>query len=94
MTAGQEQLLALILTALGVVFIPMFIALIRVIRKWTIVEMRLEALAGDMHELVESKDKVHTEMFKQLSEDRAATDKRLRWLEENLWKRGSRPNAL
>lgn len=85
MTAGQEQLLALILTALGVVFIPLLLLMVRVIIKWTKVEARLEELTTDMKSIVTDKDKTHTEMLTQMTNDRRATDKRLRWLEENVW---------
>jgi hypothetical protein len=65
------------------------VLVLRVVIKWTKTEAKLEALAQDMRELVEAKDKIHREMYTTMREDRAATDKRLRWLEENLWgKRG------
>lgn len=65
--------------------IPALVLLVRLVVKWTKVEERLAELAEDMRELVKDKDKVHTELATQMREDRAATDRRLRWLEENLW---------
>lgn len=41
-----------------------------------------------MRQLVENKDRIHAEMLGQMREDRQATDRRLRWLEEYLWRRG------
>ena len=86
MTNGQQQLLAIILTALGVIFIPLCIALIRGIVKWTRVEDKLNVLVDDMKQLVEAKDKTHAEMIRTMADDRAANDRRLRWLEEHYWK--------
>lgn len=87
MTAGQDQLLILILTALGVIFIPLLLLLVRIIIKWTKVEIRLDELTSDMSKLVLDKDRTHTEIVNQMIDDRRATDKRLRWLEENVWNR-------
>lgn len=66
--------------------IPTLIFLIRGAIKWTRVEDRLTEIAKDLNEIVADKDKVHTEMLTQMREDRAATDRRLRWLEETRWK--------
>ncbi len=92
MSAGQEQLLALILTSMAVIFIPLLALMVRIVSKWTKVETKLDVLVEDMKGIVADKDKTHSEMLKQMSDDRRATDRRLRWLEETLWK-GSR-NAL
>lgn len=92
MTPGQEMVVSIILSVIGIVFIPLLITLIRVTVKWTKVEAKLDELARDMRDLVESKDKVHTDMIRSMSEDRDATNRRLRWLEEHIW-RNSR-NAL
>lgn len=59
--------------------------------KWTKVEDKLENLVGDVRELVSEKDNTHKSMIAQMRDDRTASDRRLRWLEENLWKnRGTR----
>lgn len=92
MSSGQEQLLALILSAFAVIFIPLLIALIRGIVKWTRVEDKLDELVKDMSQLIRDKDATHEAMLKQMTDDRHATDRRLRWLEENLWK--GRRNAV
>lgn len=92
MSSGQEQLLALILSAFAVIFIPLLIALIRGIVKWTRVEDKLDELVKDMGQLIKDKDATHEAMLKQMTDDRSVTDRRLRWLEENLWK--GRRNAV
>lgn len=92
MTSGQQQLLALMISALAVIFIPLLIALIRGIVKWTRVEDKLDELVKDMSQLIKDKDATHEAMLKQMTDDRRATDRRLRWLEENLWK--GRRNAV
>jgi len=61
--------------------------------RWATVEHRLEDLVDDVKKLVADKDRVHTEMLTTIREDRAATDKRLRWLEEHLWKRNGSTNG-
>lgn len=92
MNSGQEQLLALMISALAVIFIPLLIALIRGIVKWTRVEDKLDELVKDMSQLIKDKDATHEAMLRQMTDDRSATDRRLRWLEENLWK--GRRNAV
>jgi hypothetical protein len=77
---------SLILSALSIVFIPMMIMLYRGIVKWTRVESKLEELGSDIKQLVVDKDKTHAEIIRQMTNDRQATDRRLRWLEENVWK--------
>ncbi len=93
MSNGQVQLLTILLSAIGIIFIPMLVVLVRGIVKWTRVEDKLDEVIRDMKELVLDKNKVHLEITTQMREDRSATDKRLRWLEEYLWSRG-KPNAL
>lgn len=79
--------ITLILTILSVLLIPCLILLVRATVKWTRVEDRLNMVADDLKELVHDKDKVHQEIIAQMREDRNATNRRLRWLEENLWKK-------
>lgn len=80
------------ISALAVIFIPLLIALIRGIVKWTRVEDKLDELVKDMSQLIKDKDATHEAMLRQMTDDRSATDRRLRWLEENLWK--GRRNAV
>lgn len=70
------------LSSLAVIFIPILIVLIRGAVKWTRTEDQLGTLVSKVEELVDAKDKVHTEILEQMRTDRAATDKRLRYIEE------------
>lgn len=71
---------------------PTLAFIIRATIKWTRVEDKLEELVNDMRKLVEDKEKTHTDIINQMTEDRRATNLRLRWLEENVWNRSK--NAL
>ena len=42
---------------------------------------------------MESKDRVHERIYKAMEDNASKTDRRLRWLEENLWKRGGGQNG-
>lgn len=55
--------------------------LVVAIRRQTKTEDSIADLAEDVKKLVVDKDKVHSEMLEQMRFDRAATDKRLRELE-------------
>lgn len=78
-----------LLTVIGVLLIPVIVVLVRGAIKWTRVEDKLDRAVGDLHALVADKDRVHAEMISQMREDRAATNTRLRWLEEHLWRQGT-----
>lgn len=87
MTADQRfTIIILILSLVFTIMVAVLGAIIRVTQKWTRTEDRLNNLIEDVKELIEDKDKTHTEMLTSMREDRAATDRRLRWLEETLWK--------
>lgn len=89
-----DQRFTLLVVLITAVFLPMIALLYRGIVKWTRTEDKLDELIKDVNKLIIDKDKTHAEMLAQMTNDRAATDRRLRWLEENIWKRGSRPNAV
>lgn len=72
------------LSVLSVLGIPALALVIRLTIRFTVLADRLTAVA-------EGEEKAHTEMYRTMREDRAVTDKRLRWLEENLWRGGRRP---
>lgn len=91
MTADQR--LTLILGFISVVGIPTLTFAFRAMIKWTRVQSTLENLVSDVKELIENKEKVHAMMFQTMKDDRSATDKRLRWLEENLWWKGRSPHG-
>lgn len=65
-----------IVTAIGT---PALVLLFRLTVRFTQMSDRIADLAED-------KERVHQEMYRSMREDRAATDRRLRWLEENLWR--------
>ena len=89
-----EWVIAL-LSIFSVLLLPAIGLLISLVARWIRVEARMSEFTDDLRELVVSKDKMQGEMLQQMREDRAATDRRLRWLEENLWKFGvrSQPRA-
>ena len=72
------------LSALAVLALPALALVIRL-------TVRFTSMADKLTSLVEDKERVHAEMYRTMREDRAATDRRLRWLEENLWRYRRRP---
>jgi hypothetical protein len=87
MAGGEAAVSALTLITIGlsvisVLLLPAVGILIRGAVKWTRTESQLGHLVGDMRELVADKDKVHQEILAQMRDDRAATDRRLRYIEE------------
>lgn len=80
------EILATGLTVIGVILIPLIAIMVRMIVKWTRIEDKLSHVADSIDKLVKDKDQVHGELLAQMREDRKATDRRLRWLEENRWK--------
>jgi hypothetical protein len=87
-TGINWESVAVIAASVFAVLSPILLLLIRTIQKWTRVEDKLEDLVTDVKQLVIDKDRVHLEINTQIREDRTATDRRLRWLEEHLWKDG------
>lgn len=85
MSSGER--FTLILSAIGIIGIPTLAFVVRATIKWTRVEDKLEVIATKLLDLVRDKDKIHSKMLQQMREDREATNRRLRWLEENLWRR-------
>lgn len=82
------QILSAMMTILGVMLIPLMAMAVRGLVKWTKSEVQLTQVAKDLAALVEDKDKTHAAMQEQMKYDRDATNRRLEWLEHNLW--GSR----
>lgn len=81
---------ALALTVVAVLLIPLLALTYRLVIKWTKAEAKLDETVKDLGELVARKDQAHKWLYEQMTNDRDATDKRLRWLEENLWHEGKR----
>lgn len=53
--------------------------------RWARTEQRLENLIIQVDKRTEQTDATHREIVTTIRQDRAATDSRLRWLEETLW---------
>lgn len=66
--------------------VPLIIFLIRGAIKWTRVEDKLTQAISRLDDLVRDKETTHAAMLQQMSDDRKATDLRLRWLEQNVWR--------
>lgn len=73
-------------TLVGIILIPIVVLLWRVAVGATHLKDQIENMEKDIKDLVENKDKTHQTIFESMKEDRRATDRRLRWLEENVWK--------
>lgn len=84
------DILTILISITGVLLIPSLILMVKLVRQWTRQEDKLNELINDVGKLIQDKDRVHQEMYRQMREDRLATDKRLRWLEENQWKSARR----
>jgi hypothetical protein len=76
--------LAFLISAIGVIMIPAIALLFRAVVKWTKTESKVDVLVKQLTEQAADSDKVHTEMYNQMREDRAATNHRLEFL-ERLW---------
>lgn len=87
-TGVNWESVGVIITGITLIVAPVFVFLVRITAKWTKVEDKLENVVEDVKALVVDKDKVHAEFLAQMREDRSATDRRLRWLEQNLWRKG------
>jgi hypothetical protein len=85
---SQFEWIVAALTVFSVLLIPALAILLRGAIKWTRTEDKLSTLVDDVRELITDKDKVHAEMLKQMADDRMATDRRLRFLEEFWMEQG------
>lgn len=80
------EIVTLILGIITSLLIPLIVLLVRGAIKWTRVESKIDHAISELGSIVADKDRVHQEIYTQMREDRAATDRRLRWLEEHLWR--------
>jgi len=89
------QWIGLSLSALAVLGLPAVAMLMRGTIKWTRLEAKLDGVISDVKEIKDNKEQAHLLMLGEMKDDRAATDRRLRWLEEGRWRevRGER-NAV
>ena len=84
------NLITVILSILGIILIPILGVLIRGMVRWIRTEDELKVLVADVRELIENKDKVHSDILNQMRFDRDATNQRLRYLEEYFMSHGMR----
>jgi hypothetical protein len=70
--------------------IPILGFLITISVQWGGLRSDLRSINKDLIEIVKDKDDMQHSILDQMKVDREATDRRLRWLEENVWRnRGS-----
>lgn len=84
------EITTLILTVISVLLIPAVAFLIRGAIKWTRTEDNVAHLVDKVSQLVDDKDKIHTEIYMQMQHDRDATNRRLEYLERAWMERGKR----
>jgi hypothetical protein len=76
--------LAFIISAMGVIMIPAIALLFRGAIKWSRTEGKLDVVIQKVSEIVADKDKVHSDLYNAIREDRNATNRRLEYL-ERIW---------
>lgn len=81
------QIASLTIGIMATLILPVVVFLIRGAMKWSAVETKLDQAITRLDAIVRDKDATHQVMLQQMSDDRRATDRRLRWLEENVWRR-------
>lgn len=69
---------------IAILIIPGLVMLVRITRKWAQIEDKQNQLIEAIEKLVEDKDKVHSELYNMMREDRDATNTRLTYL-ERIW---------
>lgn len=84
-TDAQFIVLTTLLVAVVGGIWTMIVYVARGAAKWARIEQRLENLVKQVDRRAEQTDAVHREIVTTIRQDRAATDSRLRWLEETLW---------
>ncbi len=84
--SGFQVWLTIALSFLGIILIPLLFALIKVVQRATRLEVKQDQLVKSLASLVQDQEKIHASIFQQQREDRKATNTRLRWLEQNVWK--------
>lgn len=82
------EVFTVVLATISVIVAPLMVMIIRMAVKWTRVEEKLNTVVGELREIVGNGDRVHLAIMDEIRRDRDATNQRLRWLEEYLWKKG------
>lgn len=83
----------LALSFIAVILGPLFVLIFRLTIGATRLSDRVVNIEQDLKDLVSEKDKTHQLLLSQMKDDRQATDRRLRWLEQNLWRYFRNGNA-
>ena len=78
-------IVTIMISVMSIIVIPLLVSVFRAALRWKGIEDKLEKVVTDIREIVDDKNRIHTELVGMMREDREATNRRLRWLEENLW---------
>jgi hypothetical protein len=78
------------LTLAWAVTLALLRAVLRRVREDTTQQLEIGALRGDLTRAMADQARYQAAVQDQMNADRAATDRRLRWLEEHLWKTSPR----
>jgi len=81
------------ISILGIILIPFLALLFRLTIKSTQLVDRVANIDQGLKEAVQNQTKQNAELNAQMRDDRLATNQRLRWLEENLWRRDGERNS-
>jgi hypothetical protein len=84
------EITSLLLGFISVLLIPSLVLMVRAAIKWTRVEERLDRVVEDLDKLVKDKDATHAAIIATMREDRETMNRRVEWLERNVWSRGQR----
>lgn len=90
LAVSPQENLTVIVSGLSFLFVVMMASLgliVRITRKWTSVENKLDHMTENLATIVRNNDKVHEEIVAQMREDRRASNERLVWLERNVYPR-------
>lgn len=87
------EIVTVLISASGVILIPILVLMVRTAMRWTRTEDKLTAVVENLERMLTESDKVHNAMYSQMANDRDVTDKRLRFIEEWFMRRGS-DNAI
>lgn len=89
MSVNAYQYLEIILTILAVLILPGIGLMIRSAVRSARLESDVRNVIEDVKQVIMAETEAHKEIYAQMREDRKASNQRLSWLEQNLWKRGS-----
>lgn len=79
----MPQWLSTVLTIVGVIVLPGLGFLVSRAARWAHIETKLAAVVEDLKEVTQA-----------MRDQNDKTDRRIRWLEENTWKKGDNANAV